>query len=123
MIANYVQVFDDGAGSRSKQGHPGVPGRLGEGRLHHLGADAGARWRHFRGQSGASNARQIQQKRGGSAEGVNRLTDLVLPSRSGAGQNNQPPSPVLHVVQEARLARLDQARSEMGRRQVDQQHL
>lgn len=37
---------------------------------------------------------------------------LVLLSWSSASQNNQPPSPVLHVVQEVQLAWLNQERFE-----------
>lgn len=48
---------------------------------------------------------------------------LVLLSWSGASQNNQPPSPVLHVVQEAQLAPLNQQRVEMGCRYIDEPHL
>lgn len=45
--------------------------------------------------------------------------DLVLLSWSGASQNNQHPSPVLHVVQEAQLAPLNQERFEMGCRYIN----
>lgn len=39
---------------------------------------------------------------------------LVLLSWSSASQNNQPSSPVLHVVEEVQLAWLNQVRLEMG---------
>lgn len=48
---------------------------------------------------------------------------LVFLPWACTGQDNQPLPPVLHVVEEAQLARLNQQRLQAGRRQMDQPNL